>query len=181
VAVGVLDEERVLRSIHDRDPRSRELLLPRSEIVAREGQDVAGACFRPRPPKLALQHQDGVPGPKPDRPRAIPPQLGKPEDPAVEFNGGLEVTNADCDMMYAHGRMVPACSADGKEYVPKGDSCFMTSPEPIRLQLGGQVPNFELAVYDPVKNDFGKISLDEIKSQGKWTILFFYPADFTFV
>jgi len=49
------------------------------------------------------------------------------------------------------------------------------------LQLGGQVPNFELAVYDPVKNDFGTISLDEIKSQGKWTLLFFYPADFTFV
>ena len=49
------------------------------------------------------------------------------------------------------------------------------------LQLGGQVPNFELSVYDPVKNDFGTVSLDEIKSQGKWTILFFYPADFTFV
>jgi peroxiredoxin (alkyl hydroperoxide reductase subunit C) len=56
----------------------------------------------------------------------------------------------------------------------------MTS-ESKPLQLGGEVPNFELAVYDPVKNDFGTISLDEIKSQGKWTLLFFYPADFTFV
>ena len=49
------------------------------------------------------------------------------------------------------------------------------------IQLGASVPNFELATYDPVKNDFGTVSLDQIKSQGKWTILFFYPADFTFV
>ena len=49
------------------------------------------------------------------------------------------------------------------------------------LQLGQSVPNFELATYDPVKHDFGTVSLDQIKSDGKWTILFFYPADFTFV
>ena len=49
------------------------------------------------------------------------------------------------------------------------------------LQLGTSVPNFELATYDPVKHDFGSISLEQIKSDGKWTILFFYPADFTFV
>ena len=49
------------------------------------------------------------------------------------------------------------------------------------LQLGAAVPNFELATYDPVKSDFGTVSLDQIKSEGKWTILFFYPADFTFV
>ena len=57
----------------------------------------------------------------------------------------------------------------------------MTTSEAKPLQLGGHVPNFELAVFDPAKNDFGTITLDEIKSQGKWTILFFYPADFTFV
>ena len=49
------------------------------------------------------------------------------------------------------------------------------------IQLGASVPNFELATYDPVKNDFGSVSLDQITSEGKWTILFFYPADFTFV
>ena len=49
------------------------------------------------------------------------------------------------------------------------------------VQLGAPVPNFELAIYDPVKNDFGTISLEQLKSDGKWTILFFYPADFTFV
>ena len=36
------------------------------------------------------------------------------------------------------------------------------------LQLGQSVPNFELATYDPVKNDFGTVSLDQIKSDGKW-------------
>ncbi len=49
------------------------------------------------------------------------------------------------------------------------------------LRVGHPVPNFELATYDPVKEDFGTISLDGLKSQNKWTILFFYPADFTFV
>jgi peroxiredoxin (alkyl hydroperoxide reductase subunit C) len=65
--------------------------------------------------------------------------------------------------------------------VEQGERVFMTNNDTKQLQLGAQVPNFELSVYDPVKNDFGTISLDEIKSQGKWTILFFYPADFTFV
>ena len=49
------------------------------------------------------------------------------------------------------------------------------------VQLGAPVPDFELAIYDPVKNDFGTVSLEQLKSEGKWTILFFYPADFTFV
>ena len=29
--------------------------------------------------------------------------------------------------------------------------------------------------------ELGYFSLSELKEQGKWTILFFYPADFTFV
>ena len=49
------------------------------------------------------------------------------------------------------------------------------------LQVGSKVPDFELDVYDPVKDDFDKKSLSSLKSEGKWTILFFYPADFTFV
>lgn len=49
------------------------------------------------------------------------------------------------------------------------------------VKLGHQVPSFELTTYDPVKKDFGTISLDFLKSQKLWTILFFYPADFTFV
>jgi len=49
------------------------------------------------------------------------------------------------------------------------------------LQVGQQVPHFELTTYDPVKEDFSSINFSELKKQGKWTILFFYPADFTFV
>ena len=51
----------------------------------------------------------------------------------------------------------------------------------VLVKIGQPVPDFDLAVYDPVKNDFGKITLQELKSQKKWTLLFFYPADFTFV
>jgi len=49
------------------------------------------------------------------------------------------------------------------------------------LRLGQKVPDFELATYDPVKGDFGKFSLQEQINKKRWTILFFYPADFTFV
>jgi peroxiredoxin (alkyl hydroperoxide reductase subunit C) len=49
------------------------------------------------------------------------------------------------------------------------------------LRVGQKVPDFEMATYDPVKGDFGTVSLEGLKSQNKWTILFFYPADFTFV
>jgi peroxiredoxin (alkyl hydroperoxide reductase subunit C) len=54
--------------------------------------------------------------------------------------------------------------------------------EDIRgVQLGHQIPDFKLEYYDPVAEDFGETSLGELKKAGKWTILFFYPADFTFV
>ena len=49
------------------------------------------------------------------------------------------------------------------------------------LQLGHPVPDFELDTYDPAKGDFATISLAQLKAEKKWTILFFYPADFTFV
>ena len=49
------------------------------------------------------------------------------------------------------------------------------------VKLGHPVPDFELEIFDPVKGDFGKISLAQQKAKKRWTILFFYPADFTFV
>jgi peroxiredoxin (alkyl hydroperoxide reductase subunit C) len=49
------------------------------------------------------------------------------------------------------------------------------------LKVGQHVPAFEIETYEPTKEDFGTISLEKLKSEGKWTILFFYPADFTFV
>ncbi|MBI5192565.1 MAG: redoxin domain-containing protein [Nitrospirae bacterium] len=49
------------------------------------------------------------------------------------------------------------------------------------LSIGQVVPNFEMEIYDPTKSDFGKISLEDIKGKRQWLVLFFYPADFTFV
>jgi len=49
------------------------------------------------------------------------------------------------------------------------------------VKVGQVVPDFELEVFDPARGDFAKISLAELKKEKKWTILFFYPADYTFV
>lgn len=54
------------------------------------------------------------------------------------------------------------------------------SQNPV-VRVGQTVPDFTLEVYDPTRKDFGKRSLSELKAAGKWTVLFFYPADFTFV
>jgi len=49
------------------------------------------------------------------------------------------------------------------------------------IQVGSAVPSFSLETYDPKTGDFGEVSFDKLKASKKWTILFFYPADFTFV
>ena len=45
------------------------------------------------------------------------------------------------------------------------------------VTINEQAPTFEAKVYH--KNEFKKVKLDDYK--GKWVVLFFYPADFTFV
>jgi peroxiredoxin (alkyl hydroperoxide reductase subunit C) len=55
------------------------------------------------------------------------------------------------------------------------------SDEITEVKVGQQVPDFELTVYEPEKHGFGTRKLADLKKAGKWTILFFYPADFTFV
>jgi len=47
--------------------------------------------------------------------------------------------------------------------------------------VGAIVPNFKMETYEPSKGDFGEISLETQMANKKWTLLFFYPADFTFV
>ena len=47
-------------------------------------------------------------------------------------------------------------------------------------RVGGKAPNFTTKAYFPKQNRFAKISLSDILKQGKWVVLFFYPADFTF-
>lgn len=49
------------------------------------------------------------------------------------------------------------------------------------IRLGQKVPDFELTTYDPVRRDFGKFSMAGQVAAKRWTVLFFYPADFTFV
>lgn len=49
--------------------------------------------------------------------------------------------------------------------------------EETKVKINHVVPDFELEAY--VDDDFRKIKLSEYK--GKWVVLVFYPADFTFV
>jgi peroxiredoxin (alkyl hydroperoxide reductase subunit C) len=55
------------------------------------------------------------------------------------------------------------------------------SEETTQARLGHEVPDFELNTYDPTTHGFGTFKLSENVAAGKWTIVFFYPADFTFV
>ena len=47
------------------------------------------------------------------------------------------------------------------------------------VKIDSKAPSFNLPFYDPKKDNDGKISLKDLK--WKWSVLFFYPADFTFV
>jgi len=47
------------------------------------------------------------------------------------------------------------------------------------VKIDTPAPLFTLPAYNPIKDDETKISLEDLK--GKWTVLFYYPADFTFV
>jgi len=49
------------------------------------------------------------------------------------------------------------------------------------IQVGQEVPDFEMTTFDPKTGDFGTYSLEANKAAGKWSVLVFYPADFTFV
>ncbi len=47
----------------------------------------------------------------------------------------------------------------------------------IKLEIGKQAPDFELEAFQ--ENEIKKIKLSDLR--GKWVVLVFYPADFTFV
>ena len=49
------------------------------------------------------------------------------------------------------------------------------------IQVGQTVPEFSLSTFDPKTNDFGSFNLADNCKAGRWSLLFFYPADFTFV
>ncbi|MDG1833758.1 MAG: peroxiredoxin [Verrucomicrobiota bacterium] len=58
--------------------------------------------------------------------------------------------------------------------------CELCGDLPV-LSVGEEVPNFEMETFEPSTGSFGEVSLANLKADGKWTILVFYPADFTFV
>ncbi len=47
------------------------------------------------------------------------------------------------------------------------------------LRPGLKAPDFEANAYDPKTGELKTVKLSDYR--GKWVILFFYPADFTFV
>jgi peroxiredoxin (alkyl hydroperoxide reductase subunit C) len=49
------------------------------------------------------------------------------------------------------------------------------------ITVGEKVAPFELETFDPAACKFGKFSLADALKKGRWTVLVFYPADFTFV
>lgn len=49
--------------------------------------------------------------------------------------------------------------------------------EMVKIDMAA--PLFEMPAYDPIKDTDTKVSLEDLK--WKWTVLFYYPADFTFV
>lgn len=51
----------------------------------------------------------------------------------------------------------------------------------LGCNVGATVPDFTLETFDAAKGDFGEFRLETQRKNKKWTILFFYPADFTFV
>ncbi|HXX56439.1 MAG TPA: redoxin domain-containing protein [Thermodesulfovibrionales bacterium] len=49
------------------------------------------------------------------------------------------------------------------------------------VRVGQSVPDFELETFEPGTGKFSKFSLEGAKKAKKWTVLVFYPADFTFI
>lgn len=50
---------------------------------------------------------------------------------------------------------------------------------PMIAKIDNEAPSFDLPLYNPKTDDEERISLSDLK--WKWSVLFYYPADFTFV
>jgi peroxiredoxin (alkyl hydroperoxide reductase subunit C) len=49
------------------------------------------------------------------------------------------------------------------------------------VKVGQKVPDFEMETFEPETGTFGTFSLAKVKKAKKWSVLVFYPADFTFI
>lgn len=59
-------------------------------------------------------------------------------------------------------------------------SCCDTDFMMEQVKIDTLAPDFDLPAYDPLRDDETQVSLSE-DMRGKWVVLFYYPADFTFV
>ncbi len=50
---------------------------------------------------------------------------------------------------------------------------------PSIVKIDNEAPSFDLPAYNPKTDDEERVSLSDLKN--KWVVLFYYPADFTFV
>lgn len=48
-------------------------------------------------------------------------------------------------------------------------------------RIGHKVRDFKFEAYNPVNYGFTEVDFEKLQKDGQWVILFFYPADFTFV
>lgn len=48
------------------------------------------------------------------------------------------------------------------------------------IRIGQDAPKFKADAVTG-KGEFTSVSLEDIQNAGKWTLLYFYPLDFTFV
>ncbi len=55
----------------------------------------------------------------------------------------------------------------------------MAKPCSTPIKIGETIPEINFEIYDPIKDQDRKAKLSEFR--GKWLVLMFYPADFTFV
>ncbi|MBT3914327.1 MAG: peroxiredoxin [Verrucomicrobia bacterium] len=53
--------------------------------------------------------------------------------------------------------------------------------DPTPIAVGQDAPEFTMETFEPSSGSFGEVKLSELRNDGKWTVLVFYPADFTFV
>ena len=53
--------------------------------------------------------------------------------------------------------------------------------DPTPIAVGQETPEFTMETFEPSSGSFGEVKLSELRHDGKWTVLVFYPADFTFV
>jgi peroxiredoxin (alkyl hydroperoxide reductase subunit C) len=57
----------------------------------------------------------------------------------------------------------------------------MTEEKIDHVTVGSKAPAFELETFEPASMKFGRFCLADALKAKKWTVLVFYPADFTFV